>query len=412
MPRYLQKRRRRWYAVLEIPNDLQERLGKARFMKSLGTESLTEAERLVMGQIARWKAEIEALRTGSDVPLETLAEEWRQDYAKADMKERDTYDEVLEDKVRDIHYEDPAKAETFHKVVKGDTTFLNAHLEEWLSGLDNTPKTIDMKRSDVRRFVTDFPYSHQISKKSVQRWAHQFQEKEELKIRTVRRIISACKGYWSYLDRAGHIDRDDEPFHDVLEKRAKASKASKVQSYKPFSTEEVVQVLRKAEEDSEVQLYDLIQLGMWTGCRIAELCHLRTDDVLDDRFTIQDAKSEAGQRTVPIHPKLAQLMSDLCASSTDGYVLSGLTRNKYEDRSNAIGKRFGRMKAQLGFGPEHAFHSIRKTVTTQLENAGVPESVSADIVGHEKQTITYGLYSGGSSFELKRSAVEKLEYPL
>ena len=36
--------------------------------------------------------------------------------------------------------------------------------------------------------------------------------------------------------------------------------------------------------------------------------------------------------------------------------------------------------------------SLRKTVVTILENAGVPENVVADIVGHEKTTRIYGLY--------------------
>jgi len=38
---------------------------------------------------------------------------------------------------------------------------------------------------------------------------------------------------------------------------------------------------------------------------------------------------------------------DNSESTKDGYVLSGLTTNKYGDRSNAIGKRFGRLKRDL-----------------------------------------------------------------
>jgi integrase len=98
--------------------------------------------------------------------------------------------------------------------------------------------------------------------------------------------------------------------------------------------------------------------------------------------------------------------------TSDGFVLSGLSANKYGDRSDAVGKRFGRLKTDLGFGDAYVFHSIRKTVTTLLENAGVPENVAADIVGHEKPRITYGLYSGGNSLEVKRKAIEKLSYPL
>jgi integrase len=58
------------------------------------------------------------------------------------------------------------------------------------------------------------------------------------------------------------------------------------------------------------------------------------------------------------------------------------------------------------------FHSIRKTVSTQLEQAGVSEGISADILGHEKKTMTYGLYSGGSSMEQKTAAINLIDYEL
>jgi hypothetical protein len=34
-----------------------------------------------------------------------------------------------------------------------------------------------------------------------------------------------------------------------------------------------------------------------------------------------------------------------------------------------------------------------------LEQAGVNEGIAADILGHEKQTMTYGLYSAGTNPE-------------
>jgi hypothetical protein len=45
-----------------------------------------------------------------------------------------------------------------------------------------------------------------------------------------------------------------------------------------------------------------------------------------------------------------------------------------------------------------------------LENAGVAESVAADLLGHQKRTMTYGLYSGGTSLNIKRAALEKVKY--
>ena len=72
----------------------------------------------------------------------------------------------------------------------------------------------------------------------------------------------------------------------------------------------------------------------------------------------------------------------------------------------------GRLKTAAGFGQEHVFHSNRKTVATLLENAGVPEGVAADIIGHDKPTIDVWavLGRGGASLKVKREAIEKLEY--
>ena len=77
---------------------------------------------------------------------------------------------------------------------------------------------------------------------------------------------------------------------------------------------------------------------------------------------------------------------------------------------NPLSKRFGHLKTALNFGPCHVFHSIRKTVATQFEQAGVVEGVAADVLGHEKKTLSYGLYSAGSSMKDKLKAVSKVTY--
>lgn len=158
-------------------------------------------------------------------------------------------------------------------------------------------------------------------------------------------------------------------------------------------------------------LSGLIQIGAYTGARIEEICALKTAKVEADRLHIEDAKTEAGWRTIPIHPHIADLVADLKAKSADGYLLSDLTYNKYGDRSNAIGKQFGRLKTRLGYGPDYVFHSLRKGVASQLEAAGVPENVAARLLGHEFRTMTYGLYAGGLlPFEVLRDALGKIDW--
>ena len=203
---------------------------------------------------------------------------------------------------------------------------------------------------------------------------------------------------------------DSDPFDKLV--LASEGKNGNQDKRKDFTTAEVLTLLDEARKRKDVELTDVIEMGMWSGARIEEICALKVEKVnlKDHSMGIADAKTPAGWRTVPIHSELMSTIKRLIGSRKAGYVLSGLTPNKYGDRSNAVGKRFGHLKTALGFGEQHVFHSIRKTVATLLENAGVPENVAADIIGHEKPTMTYGLYSGGASLKVKREAIERLSY--
>ncbi|WOI55585.1 tyrosine-type recombinase/integrase [Palleronia sp. LCG004] len=417
MAKYIQKRRRRWYATLDIPKDLRSHFGgKPRFVESLKTESQTEAERRCPLLIIRWKAEIEAARTGDTAPLQHLREaalDWRDLFDTTPHGEqRDAYAMILQDKAEAAEQERQGAGKALYKLATRQWLETSENVEDWLTTLENEPKTIDMKRSDLKRFAGRFKLTKSVQRKHVQRWVHDLQNEDGLKLATVRRIVSAARGYWDYLQRLDVVRDDVDPFHKVVPNRKRSSKSTAADKRQTFSASAVVALLFAAVEQGDRDLGFLIWLGMWTGCRIEELCALRVSDVSGDRFTVSDAKSEAGLREVPIHSQLLPAIRYLCDSSSDGFVLSGLTFNKYQDRSNAVGKRFGRLKTKMGFDKTHVYHSLRKTVATQLDAAGIPETVSARIVGHDLKTMTYGLYSGGVPFETKRQALEALSYPL
>ena len=54
--------------------------------------------------------------------------------------------------------------------------------------------------------------------------------------------------------------------------------------------------------------------------------------------------------------------------------------------------------------------SFRKGVATQLETAHVQENVTARLLGHDLNTMSYGLYSGGVSYDVLSEAVERLSW--
>lgn len=423
---YFEKRRRQWFALHDIPADVRVALGKNKFFQSLKTDSLSTAKlrAAALGLEFKWRRAIEeARRPGSD-PMERNAAFWR-DALKTAPNEEDRElvlmgIEIEADKIADgvkngrvpdrdeLDPEADARAGRFYKLATGALVRMDEHLEEYLATLRNEAKSVDMKRTTIKRFSESFAYIADVHRKEVQQWVNKLAQDGKA-VATIRRALSELRGYWSYLVSIDAASVDNLPFEKLSV--PKPPKGSNGDQRRPFAPGEVVKLLQAAHKKGDRQLADLICLAMWTGARIEELCALKTDNVKKGCFSVEDAKTPAGWREVPIHAKLRPTMDRLVKDSTDGYVLSGLTFNKYEDRSNAIGKRFGKLKKAEGFGPRHVFHSIRKTVATLFENAGIPEGVAADIIGHDKPTMTYGVYSGGSSLQTKRAALAKLRYP-
>jgi integrase len=232
-----------------------------------------------------------------------------------------------------------------------------------------------------------------------------------LTLKSIQRELSGGHSFWSWLQAEDFVPLDKpSPFTLPLGKIMKASDKGQ-NHYVPYTPAECVRLHQAALERDDKTLADTILWGMYTGCRVEELYQLRYEDLRDGIVRILDGKTPAAKRQYPMHPKLASWLSLQAPMSPSDYVLPSTSENQLGIRSAIAVKRFSRLKTRLGFGPLHTFHSIRKTIGTIFEQAGIPEGVAADVVGHDKPTMTYGLYSGGSSMEQKRRAIETLEYP-
>lgn len=422
---YFEFRRRKWHFFHDIPADVQAKLGRSRFAISLKTSDRKIADIRAVPLAAEWLAKIEAARRGHNGPLEEAAAFYRERLKDAEAAGDDHAKEIILDRIRDEaeamamkagraagelddhHIPDDPQATQFYKLAIGQLVKTEDHREAWLATLtNNIPRTVVQKRSIVIRFAETFPYLQDVTRKGVQEWV----DKPGRRPDTLKKNLSELRGYWEYLKSKGLVSEDAAPFDKITLPRL-PRKGQDASARKPFEPEDVVRLVAEAEKRDLHTLADLIRMGMWTGARISELCFLQVKDVHKGWFQIRDGKTKAAVRKVPIHSKLKPILARLTKGRDDGYVLADLAANKFGDRSGAIGHAFSRLKEDLGFGAAHVFHSIRKTMITQLENAQVPENIVADIVGHEKPRITYGLYSGGASVQVMQEAIEKLSYP-
>lgn len=436
---HIQRRAHRWYAALDIPKDVRPKFnGKPRFVKSLKTESEREARMLAAPIVAGWKADIEAARgknpelvaklrnalgtDANDLNVERIARLRSQLEAAKSAEDREMILEAIEAVAEGIapltseddpEADDPeaiALAQRVYGLATGQAT--DDYVEDWLRTLDNETKTKDLKRLELSRFVSRFPTLSDVSRKEVQRFCERLIGEDGLSRATVQRAVSTWRGYWKYLQAREVVPDDLMPFSGLSLPKV-SPKAAQAAKRLPFAPAEVVQLWKAAKAKKGYrgqELADLILLAAYTGARREELCSLPVSNVDLKRhfFSIEDAKTKAGWREVPIHPAALATFERLCEGN-DGYLFAKLTENKYGDRSDAIGKRFTKLKTELGFGHQYVFHSIRHTVVTTLMNAGVPLPYIQDIVGHEKD-FTTGTY-GNVSLAVKAKAIKKLKYP-
>jgi integrase len=404
----IELRHRTYFAYLDVPKDVRARLRRRVFRQTLQTDSRSVAERRSAPLVAQWKAEIARSR---EEPNHNDARFWRDTLRRAnDDERREAIMEQIEmvawdigainvENIGDPPSRDP-EARRFYAEATGALTPTTEHLDEWMGSLQVKDKTARMRRTTIGRLAEKFPVLHDVSRKEVRRWVMELTA--ELKPATVQRMMSDCRTYWAYLATIEAVPEDSAPF-DGLRLKVKSA------SWLPYTPEEAVRLLKAAE--GHAQLADLIRMAMYTGARRGELCHLKVEHVKTDHFEIVDAKTEAGIRAVPIHRELAQPIERMVQESGDGYVLSGLRLNRSnDDRGDALGKRFTRLKRSLGFSDRYAFHSWHGTVITMLERAGVPDGTVQDIVGHERSTLTGSIYSGKSTLDMRRDALAKLTY--
>lgn len=288
--KYLEKRRRRWYAVMDIPEKLRRRIGRHRFVKSLETESQSEAELLVHSVILGWKLELEEAKTGRPSPLAVRFQQeglqWQRELKEAKGEAKEELDGLVVDLMAEAYYNGEHQlADNIDLIVRKGSVPLERHLEEWLKPLTDTAKTKDMKRSAILAFSKEFKFTHQVTPRTVRTWAHNLQHDPDRPqtAKNIAKKISFLNRYWNYLQSANIVQTEEEPFRNVLGQAArKKTKAAASQGkWKVFAPAEVVRLLDQSKADNDAQLTAAIWIAAWTGCRIEEICSLRIGNVLE-----------------------------------------------------------------------------------------------------------------------------------
>ena len=434
-PRYVVKQHNRFWARFGVPEDVRPAFNdKPEYWVNLHTDQLHIAAAKVHRIASEFRARVAEAR-GMAGAVEADALDWRKAVNDADPEHRDVAIEQaikaaanlyvpggikeVEKTARLFHDDDNAaalvdiggpKARAFVDIVLEGKKPLRPFIGPWSSvrATEVEPKTASIDKAAVSRFVDKHPIASDVTKPAVAAWIEA--RKAEVSAATVQREVSSLRSFWSYLQTRGEVSEDSTPFAGQRFKdRRKDRAAAKREA---FSLAEVSALYSRALDAKDQELADLIALAAYTGARREELATLKVADVANDWISIRGAKTDAGDRDVPVHSAVAPILARLIGKRKTGHVFEHFDEDKWGHRGDAVGKRFTRLKVAAGHGPGKTLHSIRHTFSQALRAQDVSEDLVADLMGHRLTTMTYGRYgSRAAARKLLPAALGKLTYP-
>jgi integrase len=285
------------------------------------------------------------------------------------------------------------------------------------------PRPLDQAVSSLRQFdkAVGKPIE-QIEGKDVQKWIDVLINPDGetgLSAKTVNRKLGEIRNYWRWMQSLQIVAEDRNPFAGRRVRDPASRRKTKDEQRQRFRPEDVVRCWSVADQNGDAPLAAAIKIAAFSGARIEGVSQLRATDIRTDpdtqvRFMRMADKTVAGDRFVPVHPKITSLLDRLIkGADAEGYLIHSDAKNRYGERSQPVGKRFGRLKTDLGFDHRYVFHSVRKLVTHLFETAECPPGVAKDIIGHTKTDMTFGIYSGETRMDHRaRWLAKAIRYPV
>jgi integrase len=197
------------------------------------------------------------------------------------------------------------------------------------------------------------------------------------------------------------------------------------QEREAYSTEDIQKIVNQLEYDkARPHLFWIPLIGMYQGMRLDEICQLYVSDIV-----VQDGvpcisingesdkklKNTASERIIPIHPMLVRLgfqrYIDQLITLKETRLWSHLTK-KRDGYSQDFGKWYQRFNRKfITDNPKRVFHSFRHSLADRLKQAGVQETLIAEILGHSNSgSVTMGRYGKRYQPKVLLDALVQLDY--
>lgn len=435
---HLLRRGESYYARLRVPKELVGILGKPELVKALGTRDLSEAKRRLRHTLADFETQLDIARRviQGESPSDPLLADARSLRAlltlgKIDPETAsDTMDVAVDIMLKDAPIDpasgnpeiDPATMErirsAYSLVSNHDATLYSDALDTYLTEKEETIRasTVQSKRNRLEAFqkwLGGDVVLATVTRKRAGQYVTQALMPQTTSVKTKRDTLSDLSAFFRWCSGRGLYDGEN-PFTGLastIRGNTRGTKEATESKRREWSTEELKTLVTKTDPKSD--LWWMPVIALYSGARENEIAEVRLEDVHDDHFDIQESKTKAGVRPVPIHPVIKPLVKWLKENATDEYLIPGLQRGgKDEKRHHYYAKRFSyHLRKNLKVtAPGVVFHSLRNTFITAALDAHVPEAIISRLVGHTGHSLAARVYAGKLDLGMLAGEVAKVAH--
>jgi integrase len=241
-----------------------------------------------------------------------------------------------------------------------------------------------------------------------------------MSLTTVRKYLTRISTFFKWAYTHKHTPSNEAMGITISKpKRERASSAREI-----YSREDLSNLFHALQYDPHrPERFWIPIIALYSGMRLNEICQLHLEDMTEvDQipcFRVNEegnkrVKTTSSLRTVPVHPVLIDLGFMQYVQKLKDRGAVRLWEN-LKLRRDGYGQDFGKWyqgfnRNEITDNRKKVFHSFRHGVTDALKQAGVPESVVKEIVGHEDQSITFGRYGKNYRPVHLLEALNRLEY--
>ncbi|MCE4313375.1 site-specific integrase [Xanthomonas hortorum pv. vitians] len=304
--------------------------------------------------------------------------------------------------------------------------------EAWLATIKSRtlPKTYTIKMAAVDSLVAFLGAKtklHTITRPDLARWYQHMREKgaSTPTLTNKQSYVGGKGGFFDWAIASGYYPKGDNPASGHVSYSVREKRARRKLGFKAYDREQIKTIFSPVNfERLSANARWAALIGLYTGARASEVGQLLVADVfkegkipcirISDEGEHQKVKTEVSLRTVPLHPDLLALgfmeWVDTCKAAGHKRLFPQARADAMNGQGNWITKAFSRHLAEIGKEwpkAKRGFHSLRKSVIQELQGAGCPSELRAQIVGHELDDEHHATYSRDFTVAEKLNGLSK-----